>query len=257
MHTRVKPPLERHLHGRGGRPARMPKLSDTAALGLAAIVVATVLLHLAIPLPSDVSWLISVNSRLLDGRHLYAEILETNPPMAVWLYALPAALERLTGIAAESWTILETIAGALLALWLGACIVGTETLRLPLAVSAGVLLLLPVDSFAQREHFVLFGLLPWLALAWRRYESQPFQRWAPVVAGIGLALALAIKPHFALAVLAVAVLVSAHRRNWRLLLATEHWICGGLLILYGLVIVVAYPAFLTAVLPAASLLYLP
>jgi hypothetical protein len=235
----------------------MPKLSDTAALGLAAIVVATVLLHLAIPLPSDVSWLISVNSRLLDGRHLYAEILETNPPMAVWLYALPAALERLTGIAAESWTILETIAGALLALWLGACIVGTETLRLPLAVSAGVLLLLPVDSFAQREHFVLFGLLPWLALAWRRYESQPFQRWAPVVAAAGLALALAIKPHFALVVLAVALLVCSRRRDWRLLFALEHWIAGGLLVLYGLVVVIAYPAFIDNILPAASLLYVP
>ena len=235
----------------------MPKLSDTAALGLAAIVLATVLLHLAIPLPSDVSWLITVNARMLDGQRLYADILETNPPMAVWLYTLPAVLERPTGVMAESWTIVETVVGALLAIGLGTRILAGTALRVPLAVAAGVVLLLPVDSFAQREHFVLFGLLPWLALAWRRYEGGAFPRWAPAVAGIGLALALAIKPHFALAVLAVAVLVSAHRRNWRLLLATEHWICGGLLILYGLVIVVAYPAFLTAVLPAASLLYLP
>jgi hypothetical protein len=235
----------------------MPKLSDTAALGLAAIVVATMLLHLAIPLPSDVSWLITVNGRILDGQHLYADILETNPPMAVWLYTLPAALERSTGMTAESWTILETIAGALLALGVSVRILAGSPLRIPVAVAAGVILLLPVDSFAQREHFVLFGLLPWLALAWRRYDGAPFPRWAPAAAGIGLALALSIKPHFALVVLAVALLVCAHRRNWRLLFVAEHWIGGGLLVLYGLVIALAYPAFLTTILPAASLLYVP
>ena len=148
----------------------MPKLFDTAALGLAAIVLATVLLHLAIPLPSDVSWLITVNARMLDGQRLYADILETNPPMAVWLYTLPAVLERPTGVMAESWTIVETVVGALLAIGLGTRILAGTALRVPLAVAAGVVLLLPVDSFAQREHFVLFGLLPWLALAWRRYE---------------------------------------------------------------------------------------
>ena len=226
---------------------------DAAALAI--VVVTTVLVHLAIPLPSDVAWLLSVNERLFDGQHLYADILETNPPRAVGRYALPIGLERLTGLAAENYVILETIGTGLLSLWLSARTLGRLTL--PIAIAAAVILLLPIDSFAQREHFALFGLLPWLALAMRRYDGDRPRGWAIVAAGIGLAIALAIKPHFAIVIVMVALLGAWRSRSWRPIFAAEHWLAAILLALYGVLIAIAYPDFLSVVLPAASQIYVP
>lgn len=235
----------------------MFSFSDRSALGLALVVVATTALHLAMPLPSDVSWLLVVNERLLEGERLYVDLLETNPPMAVWLYRLPVLLERLTGLRAENWVVLETVVAGLAALTLSAAIARERTPNLPIAVAAAVLLLLPVDSFAQREHFVLFALLPWLALATRRYAGDDAPGWAKLAAGTGIALALAIKPHFALVVVIGAAAVAWRRRSWRPLFAAENWIAVLLLAPYLLAIILAYPSFLTELMPAVSATYLP
>src|SRR5690606_33794299 len=37
----------------------------------------------------DNGWLLYATDRWLDGEVLYRDILETNPPLIVWLYAIP------------------------------------------------------------------------------------------------------------------------------------------------------------------------
>jgi hypothetical protein len=233
---------------------------DRVALGVALVLVLAAALHLAIPLPADVSWLIVVNERLLDGQRLYADILETNPPMASWLYALPVAIERLTGLRAETGVVLETVGTGLFSLWLSTSILrvgGGPAISVPFTLALAVILLLPVDSFAQREHFVLFGLLPALAVAMRRYFSRKPPIWAVIVAGFGEALMLAIKPYFVVVVALMAIVTAIKHRSIRRLLAPEHLVALALLLLYGLIVLTQYPAFLTDILPAAGRLYVP
>jgi len=236
-------------------------LDDRTALAVAVIVVLTALVHLAIPLPADVAWLSAVNEQILDGRRLYADILESNPPMGVWLYWLPVALERLTGIAAEPFIVLETLGAGLLSLWLAGAILrsgGADTqLRLPLFAAVAAALLVPVDNFAQREHFVLFALLPSLALAVRRAGQAHLPAWAIGATGLSMALAVAVKPQYALVALMLAASVAFIRRSWRPLLAREHLLAAGLLGLYALLILTAAPAFWSEILPAAGRLYVP
>ena len=43
-------------------------------------------LRQVVPLNTDVSWLIVVCQRMLDGQHLYRDIIEINPPMAAFAY---------------------------------------------------------------------------------------------------------------------------------------------------------------------------
>jgi hypothetical protein len=232
--------------------------TERTAAGLAAVAIATVWLHLALPVPSDVGWLLSVNEKLFDGQRLYADVLETNPPMAVWIYTVPVALERLTGLRAEGFAVLETVAAGLLSLWVATIILGGRRLAgVPAALAAAVLLLIPLDMFAQREHFVLFGLLPWLAAMIRRDGGeQPGAGWS-VVAGGALAVALAIKPQYLLVVALVALVLAIRRRSLRPVFALEHWIALVLCVAYGAVILLAYPTFLTLILPEASMLYVP
>jgi hypothetical protein len=81
--------------------------------------------------------------------------------------------------------------------------------------------------------------------------------FAKAAAGIGLAISLAIKPYFAIVVVLVAFTVAWRRRSWRPLFATENWIAVLLLVGYGLIVLMAFPAYLTQMLPALSTAYVP
>ncbi|HEY4166573.1 MAG TPA: hypothetical protein VGM96_07340, partial [Reyranella sp.] len=81
-------------------PARL--WSPVAILALAA------LLQLVIWPSPDVAWLMSAAGRMLDGKRLYTDILETNPPMAVLLYLPWVAVAKLVGLAAWPAVIAAT-----------------------------------------------------------------------------------------------------------------------------------------------------
>ena len=58
------------------------------------VFVVAVLLRQVVPLNTDVSWLLVVCERMLDGQHLYRDIIEINPPMAAFAYLPGVALAR-------------------------------------------------------------------------------------------------------------------------------------------------------------------
>ena len=58
--------------------------------GLLAVVIAIVLFTmLRSPLKDDVAWLLYVARRWLAGRELYVDVVEVNPPLIVWISAIP------------------------------------------------------------------------------------------------------------------------------------------------------------------------
>ena len=50
---------------------------------------------------TDVSWLLTLDEKWLDGARPYVDIVETNPPMSLYLYMPVALLGRWLGIAPE------------------------------------------------------------------------------------------------------------------------------------------------------------
>jgi hypothetical protein len=48
------------------------------------VFVGAILMRQFVPLNTDVSWLLVVSERMLDGQHLYRDIIEINPPMAAF-----------------------------------------------------------------------------------------------------------------------------------------------------------------------------
>ena len=57
-----------------------------------------VLLRQMVPLNTDVSWLLVLCERMLDGQQLYRDIIEINPPMAAFAYLPGVALARVLGV---------------------------------------------------------------------------------------------------------------------------------------------------------------
>ena len=62
-----------------------------AAIGLRLVVVAN----------TDVSWLITLSEKVLDGQRLYADLVELNPPASIILYLPLVALARVLALRPE------------------------------------------------------------------------------------------------------------------------------------------------------------
>ena len=46
------------------------------------------------PLKDDIAWLLYVAHRWLAGRELYVDVIEVNPPLIVWISAIPLTVAR-------------------------------------------------------------------------------------------------------------------------------------------------------------------
>ena len=232
-------------------------LATLAACGFA------VLLRLWLPTNVDVSWLIDVAERVASGARLYENVFEVNPPLSILLYVPPVAFGRVLGVSSECATDLFVFFGATAS----TCIAVRLELRLNLIerrqigpvvfVLMAALLILPMHTFAEREHIAVMACLPALVCCAGRLRGRMPDLAGTVLAGLGLGLAVSIKPIFALAVLG-PVLCLLLRQGWRAVLsASELWIGAVFAVAYGAGIVLLLPAFAHTMLPIAVAVYVP
>src|SRR6476646_11289629 len=85
------------LHATPGSAAR-EGLAPMPLLLTGVVFLVAILLRQVVPLNTDVSWLLVVCERMLDGQQLYRDIIEINPPMAAFAYLPGVALARVLGI---------------------------------------------------------------------------------------------------------------------------------------------------------------
>ena len=219
----------------------------------------------------DVTWLIEVAERVLDGQRLYVDVIETNPPASVWLYLPAVFLARLLLATPETMVDAQTYLCATGSLWFCARIVGrtrlAETVNAPwlLASIAAILTILPHGVFGQKEHYVLMALLPLLAMQAARAFCAPPPRASVVLAGLCAGIGLAIKPHFALCLAPVLLAAAWPGGPWRSALPqalkkalrAEAVAAGAVVALYAALVVWLQPEFFTHVLPVMALVYVP
>jgi hypothetical protein len=233
------------------------------ALPLILVTIVAIVLRLFIVTASDVSWLITLSEKVLDGNRLYIDLIEVNPPASILLYLPAVALARLIGVAPEIVvnTLIFLAVGA--SLWISSRILVRARLLdgvdgwIFVAFAASLLLIFPARAFAQREHIAVIVLLPALAVYVARAQGISPGFAAAIIAGIGTGIAVSIKPHFALAIILAAATAAYHAKSWRLLFAPEHWIAGGIIAIYGASIFVFYPQFISDVLPLVQAIYVP
>jgi hypothetical protein len=233
------------------------------ALPLIVVTIVAIVLRLLIVTTTDVSWLITLSEKVLDGTRLYVDMIEVNPPASVLLYLPAVALARLMGIAPEIVvnTLVFFAAGA--SLWITGRILtrarlldGVDGWSLA-AFAALLLLVFPARVFAEREHIAVIILLPALASYVARAHGIFPGVAAIMMAGIGIGIAVSIKPHFAFAIILAAAAAAYHAKSWRLFFVPEHWIASIIVAIYGASIFVFYPQFISDILPLVKTVYVP
>ena len=230
---------------------------------LAAVVAVALLERSLMNLVGDVSWLATLCEKILAGQTPYADFSETNPPASIYLYLPPVALAKLLGVRPEIMIGFFIFVAAGLSLLVSAQVL-RETKALPganlwhvAALFAALLLVLPAQVFAQREHIALIAFIPLLATNLARAQGKPVQLHWALIAGIGGGFVAIIKPHLAAAVAVTAFAAAMLARSWRPIVAVENWIAAAMLGVYAAIVVQFFPAFMNEVLPAVIAIYVP
>lgn len=209
------------------------------------------------PLKDDVAWLLWVAKKWLGGRDLYVDLVEVNPPLVIWLYAIPAAFSNWLDVAPKLTSTLffaTILVGS--AWWTANLLHGRASLfdrRAPVfSIIAILLLVLPGVEFGQREHLLAASVLPYIALFVRALEGEAEPRVQASLAGTVAALGCAMKPSYALALVLVEV-IGVLRGHRRLRLAPMAFVAATGL--YGVSVLIFEPDFLTRAVPLALTLY--
>lgn len=222
-------------------------------------------LQVRLGLTPDVSWLLTVAERVLSGETLYRDILEGNPPFSIWLYMPPAGLAAITGWPSEAWLYgLFTVAfaGSLALstaiLVRGRALAQSRVWYFALAWIA-LFVVLPLQTFLQREHLGILFLMPWLSLQVVRCGGDgrpPLPAAVIWLCGLSCAVMVLVKPFYALTIVLPVAVLALRKRSIAPLFNPENLIGAVVAAGYALLVVLAYPDFL-ALYETMKVVYLP
>jgi len=201
------------------------------------VLVAAVLLS-PLRINHDCAVYLQCGELLLDGKLPYVDFIDTNPPLIMYLNVLPAIVAR--GLHVNPVAVFSLLVVALVAL--SAAALFAQLRRATPTAAAAILAALwagdslriwVLNDFGQREHLFMLLYVPFLAARWNRWMGVPPARVTAVALGIGAAVGVCLKPHFALIAGAAEVYFLVSRRQIRPLLQPEVFAAVGVGALYG------------------------
>ena len=209
------------------------------------------------PLKDDIAWLLYVARRWLAGRELYVDVVEVNPPLIVWISAIPIWLAGVLGIDAQFTAIPFFVAAVLgCAWWTASLLRGSGKLfedRLPVFAAIGtVLLVVPAGDLGQREHLLVAAILPYLVLFARSLDGERPPLRDALIAGVLAGLGCALKPRYAGVFVVLEGLALLRGLNP---FRAKPLAAGATLLAYAGLVALFCPAYLRRAVPLALALY--
>jgi hypothetical protein len=192
----------------------------------------------------DAAWYLYMSRVMLDGGRLYRDVVDTNPPLIVWLTTPAMLVSRLVNAPESPVFVLYVLVVMAVSLVCCSRLLARVWPDLPAHVRHALVTVLLYlflvrihREFGQREHFTALLTLPYVLSAMAWMEGRPLGRFAGFATGIAAALGFALKPHLLVPMLLVEAYLAfaaPDRRPWR---RTEAVALAATLIAYALVIV--------------------
>jgi hypothetical protein len=186
---------------------------------------------------NDVGWFLHAGAVWLDGGTIGIDVIDTNPPLVIWLSGLEVELAR--WLALRPFVVHAVVTCALV---IGSALLGGSGLLRSGLPAIAVALFRPFViassvfvaeyEFAQRDHWIAVLLMPYVAWAFARDERGTGVRALRLVVGACAGVAICLKPHYAGALLVVELLRLLRSRSLRSLLHVEAVIVAAVALLY-------------------------
>lgn len=196
---------------------------------------------------------------MLKGQTYAQGIIEPNPPMIFYLNFLPIMITNLFNLKMlpvfQIYMLTLAVISIICSQHIFKKIFQAEE-RLVYFMSYAlifVLLFLPVNAFGQREQFLLILTMPYIFLAAYRLEnigkktsiSVLFAILVGIMAGIGFS----IKPYFLTTLILIELFFIYKKRNILGWLRIESSITLLTILIYGISVILFYPAYLKIIVP--------
>jgi hypothetical protein len=212
----------------------------------------------------DQMWLLYAAKLMLRGQPLYGPtIFETNPPLILWMSAIPAALANRTHLPDTAWgklcvaLMLAGVAALCLRLYgLARPQVRRAHLAALLFAFITIFAVMPARDFGQRDHLLALLILPYIVAAAVRGHGLGIPPRLAILTGLLALAGLALKPHQVLIPLFIetALLLWQRPRGISLLrLEFKAMVCAGMVFLAAVWIFA--PMYFTVVTPLARETY--
>lgn len=176
----------------------------------------------------DAAMYVYMGGLLREGQVPYVDMIDLNPPLVIYLSAIPAAVASALGthphvtFNAAVWLFTVWSVAASRRVLRSTAAPGSESEAIPAAIAAAAYLLVGADQFGQREHLFVLGFVPYFLLRCRRESSGTTASTAyALTAGALAGIVACLKPHFVLTALMPEAWWAARRNGRRLMLPPE------------------------------------
>jgi len=187
----------------------------------------------------DQSIYIVMAEQLLNGKRLYVDVIDFNPPLITYINTLPVLLGRAFHLPLTLSFNIFTLGLMLVSMILSGCLMfqhrrGRDSFFY-LPVLIGFLLLCREHrvDFGQREHLLVITYLPFLILRHFRWQGLQINKNLATICGLFAATCISFKPQFLLMAMAPELVYFLEKRNWKAFLKPEIFACAGFGIAYG------------------------
>jgi hypothetical protein len=211
----------------------------------------------------DAAWYLYVAQGLMNGKAMYRDFMEVNPPLAAWetlplAYVANSSGLGIVGVFNAGVFGLTALSLALVYRYLAlGGSQSTAATRLTVVLVATALLYFPGGSFGEREHILVLLFLPWLFLRAARAKGAVVGFPEAVAVGLLASAGICLKPHALLAPLAAEAALMALHRDWRRLLAPENFAASLAAVAYVVAVRIFTPDFFSTMLQLGVHAYVP
>ena len=194
----------------------------------------------------DVSWLLHATSEMMQGKKLYQDIIEINPPLIIWLQVPAYMFSEVFGFSIKTGMIILT------GIACGYSIILSNRLAkkahctrplLMLTVLSLILFILPSWNFGQREHLFIALTLPYFFLIFNRSKKIEISPPLAIVVGIIGAIGFNIKPYFLLVPLALELYLIFAIGLRNIFKRIEPYLVGLITVFYFVLILIFTPEY--------------
>lgn len=213
----------------------------------------------------DKVWLLTAAHEWLEGKKLYEDIFEINPPLIVWLYSVPVYLSVHCPVMQDyHFLALIGILVAFLSTYLSLQLIRfhpefihnhrkqTEFWLLLLLI--GIIFQNPT-YFADREHLFLMLAFPYILRFMPALAHTALPKRLTITIGVLAGLGFCLKPHLVIIFAGINLIYIWRERSVAILKSAENIPIYLLYVAYGLTVWLLTPQYLTIVVPMALATY--
>ena len=211
---------------------------------------------------NDVGYLLHMSNIMLHGGKYVTDILETNPPMIMYLYMPILALAKLTHFSFTTCIHLYVILLSSISFGLSLHFIRqvTNNKNLIYMMAYGIiftLFFLPIHQFAQREHLLVILTLPYIFSVAVMLHNIKINLFMRLIVGFGAALGFALKPYFLTTLILIESYYLVEKKHILHSIRIETITIASVFFIYLSLIFILQPNYIYILLPLISRVYFP